>query len=138
MDIIRYSIGPHEVIIEGDLLVLRFVGPYLPDEAKQILTLTDQVFRKQGSVYYVANVTRGDMLGPQTRRVLATWQYLGQYTAVMVGTSLAQRAVLALVSSAQRLLSSKPSPFIHFCATEQAARELIAKLREARLPASLQ
>jgi hypothetical protein len=135
MDIIRRKIGLHEVEIEGDIMHVRLGGPYLPEEARQFMTLSDQIFREHGSIYSLADLASAQPPGPETRRVLATWPYLGEYVSVMYGANLVQRAILQLLSSAKRLLSSTPTPLVQLCATESEARQFIADHRRLRAAA---
>lgn len=97
-------VGPHEVRLEGDLLCVRFVGPYLPDEARQILTLGDQLYRQHGGCYMLADARLGHAPGPETRRVIAMWPYLGTYVAAVHGAGTGLRALTTLMVGAQRLL----------------------------------
>jgi hypothetical protein len=108
MAIVRHKIGPHEVDVEGDVMHVHMRGPYLPDEARQFLRLSDQIFREHGTMYSLANMAGAPTPSPETRRVLATWEFLGDYVSVMYGVGTVQRAILSLILSAQRLLGSGP------------------------------
>lgn len=131
MDIVRRKIGSHEVEIEGDVMHVRFRGPYRPDDAREILTLSDQIFREHGTMFSLADLAYAQQPGPETRRVLATWPYLGEYVGIMYGASVAHRAVIRLVASAHRLLrpARTPTPLIEICATEADARQVVDRHR---------
>lgn len=139
MDTIRRQIGPHQIEVQGDLLRARQCGPYLPAEAREFLELSDQIYRQHGSLYTLTDVTQAQTPGPETRRILATWPYLGDYVSVMYGVklSLAHRAIMQLADSAYRLLtpvSRRRNMTLHFCATEAEALQFIAQHRQNRRP----
>lgn len=97
-------IGPHAVSQHGSLLHVRFAGPYLPEQAQQILSLADQLYRAYGGAYLLADVSRNPPPPPETRRVIARWPYLGRYVAALYGANAAIRVMTTLMLSAQRLL----------------------------------
>ena len=129
MSSIEYNIGRHLVCFEEELLVVRLVGPYLPEAATQLLQLVDQQFREHGRVFLVVDVSESDLPGPETRRVVASWPYLGRYVAVMFGLGTLSRAATQLILSAQRVLGSSVRPDVHFCSAESEAHALLRKLR---------
>lgn len=129
MSSIEYNIGRHLVGFEEELLVVRLVGPYLPEAATQLLQLVDQQFREHGRVFLVVDVSESDLPGPETRRVIASWPYLGRYVAVMFGLGTLSRAATQLILSAQRVLGSSVRPDVHFCSAESEAHALLRKLR---------
>lgn len=130
MDIARHHIGSHEVFSEGDILHVQFRGVYAPEDARQIMSLGDRVFRDHGAVYLIGDLSASALPGAETRRVLATWPYQLGYVGVMIGTNLAQRAFLQLIVSAERLLNKSPKLLIHICATEADALAFIAQHRQ--------
>ena len=97
-------IGPHEVSLHGSLLHIRFASAYLPDEARQVLSLADQLYRTYGGAYLLADVSRNPPPPPETRRVIAKWPYLGSYVAALYGATAPVRVMTTLMISAQRLL----------------------------------
>lgn len=135
MEITRRKIGPHEIEIEGDVMRVRPVGPYLPDEAREFLTLSDEIYRKHGSMFSLADLGRAEPPGPETRRILVTWPYLGEYVSVMYGASMAQRAIMRLISGAHRLIGSKTAPRVEICASEAEALQCIETYRRRRVRA---
>ena len=101
------QIGPHQVHVQDDLLFIRFIGPYLPEEARQVLALADQMYRTYGGCYMLADVRQGGPPGPETRRVIGTWPYLGTYVAALFGVNSAIRVLTTLLVGAQRLLGTR-------------------------------
>jgi hypothetical protein len=129
MSSIQCTIGRHQVLIEQDVLWARIIGPFLPDAATQLLQLVDQQFREHGRVFLVVDVSESDLPGPETRRVVASWPYLGRYVAVMFGLGTLSRAATQLILSAQRVLGGPVRPDVHFCSSESEAHALLRKLR---------
>lgn len=127
------QINRHEVRLEGDILRVRFVGPYLPDEASRILTLADEIFRRHGRVFLLADVAASGPPGPETRRVIGTWNFLGRYAAVAFGASLAVRTVFHLVVGAQRALGHTSPMLTHISTAEPEARAWIDAQRRQQV-----
>ena len=105
------------------------MGPFVPEAATQLLQLADQQFREHGRVFLFVDVSESDLPGPETRRVMASWPYLGRYVAVMFGLGALSRAATQLILSAQRVLGGPVRPVVHFCSSEFAAHALLSKLR---------
>lgn len=123
------QVGGHAAWLEGDILGVRFVGPYLPEEARQILSLADQIYREHGRVFLLADVSQSVPPGPETRRIIGTWSYLGRYAAVAFGANLAIRTIFRLVVSAQSALGYRSPILTHIAASEAEARTWIAEQR---------
>jgi hypothetical protein len=126
---IHYNLGRHLVCFEEELLVVRLIGPYLPEAATQLLQLVDQQFHEFGRVFLLVDVTQSELPGPETRRVVASWPLLGRYVVVLFGLGMLARGATQLILSAQRALGSTPGPDIHYCSSEPEARALLHKLR---------
>ncbi len=123
------QIGSHAVSVDEDVMVVRYQGEYLAEDARQILTLADQIYSAHGRVFLLADVTHTNMAGPETRRIVATWNYLGNYHSVVFGASLAIRTIIQLMMAAQRTLGSGP-PFVATVkATEAEARAWVEEER---------
>ena len=122
-----FNIGPNQVQIEGKVLHVKLIGPYLVEHAREILTLTDRIYREQGMVLMLLNLAESIPPGPETRKLLATWPVAGPYPVVIYGAGILQRAALQLVLSAMRLLARGSIPEVHVFSTESAARAWIAK-----------
>ena len=129
MSSIRCSIGRHQIWVEQDVVRAHIIGPILPDAATQLLQLADQQFREHGRVFLFVDVGDSDLPGPETRRVIASWPYLGRYVAVMFGLGTLSRAATQLILSAQRVLGGPVRPTVHFCSSESEAHAMLVKLR---------
>lgn len=124
------QVGDQQATIEGDILFMRFSGDYKPEEAQQLLSLGDAIYREQGRVFLLADLTKLQTLGPKTRKVLANWPYLGPYQGVGFGVSLPLRAVAQLVLAAQRAIGVGPPLSVQTFATETEARAWIDQERQ--------
>ncbi len=126
----RPQVGPHDVEIEHNVMHIRFRGPYVVDEARQFLQLCDELFRTHGAVYILTDVKNTAPPGPETRRILATWPYLGEYVSAIYGVGAVQRAVMLLTASVHRLLGvTTTAPLYRMFATEAEARQFIDQHR---------
>lgn len=123
-------IGPHELSLTGSILHIRFAGPYLPDEARQVLSLADQLYRIYGGAYLLADVSRNPPPPPETRRTIAKWPYLGAYVAALYGATAAVRVITTLMISAQRLLRANQPIITELFNTEAEARAWLAEQRQ--------
>ena len=127
MDSSAFNIGPNQVQIDGRILHVKLVGPYLAEHARDVLTLADRIYREQGMVFMLLNLAESIPPGPETRKLLATWPVAGPYPVVIYGAGMLQRAALQLVLSAMRLLARGAIPEVHVFSSEAAARAWIAK-----------
>lgn len=114
--------GQQSFAVVDDVLWMKFQGEYTPDEARELLGIADDIYRKRGRVFLFADLTHLKVFGPETRRALATWKYLGTYTGVAFGVSLPLRAIGQLVLGAQRLLGLGPALNGEVFSDEAAAR----------------
>lgn len=129
MSSIQCNLGRHQVAIEQDVLRARIIGPILPEAARELLQLVDQQFRAHGRVFFLVDVSGSDLPGPESRRAVASWPFLGRYVIVMFGLGTLSRAATQLILSAQRVLGDPVRPTVHFCSSESEAHALLARLR---------
>lgn len=126
------QIGQQQAFLDGDVLLLRLCGEYTPDEARQVLTLADGLYREHGQVFILIDMTNMHTFGPETRKVVASWKYLGVYSGAGFGLSLVLRAAGKLVMAAQRLIGTGPQFAGETFATEAEARAWLALERKKR------
>ncbi|MBL9008752.1 MAG: hypothetical protein JNJ46_31120 [Myxococcales bacterium] len=127
-------IGPHQVQVDGEAIFVSFSGPYLPDEARQLLTLADGLYRKYGAVVLVADVSQLGSMGAETRRVVGTWPFLGIYQTIVYNATKPLRILLDLMSAARRLLGLKNPVQLQLVATHREAVSWLAEQRRLRNP----
>ena len=127
MDSSTFHIGPNQVQIDGCILHVRLIGPYLAEHARDVLTLADRIYREQGMVFMLLNLAESIPPGPETRKVLATWPVAGRYAVLTYGAGILQRTAMQLILSANRVLSRSLAPDVLFFSSESAARAWIAK-----------
>ena len=125
-------VNKHLVRVEDDLIFVRFMGRYEPDDAKMILTLMERIYHERGSVFFLGDLTQAETPGPATRRLIAEWVYPWDVlTASYFGASWTLRAVATLIHSAVHLMRRKPvSTF--YAKTEAEARAWIDEQRLAQ------
>ena len=121
-------IGKHVIRIEGDVFVGQFIGVYAVEEARQILGICDELFRRHGTVFMLGDLRSVEPPPPETRKLIAHWPVLGRYVLVAYGLSIANQAIVKLMTAARRLLGNPPLD-IYVVESEAAGRALIAELR---------
>ena len=131
----NYLIGLNTLVVDGDTLYLKSVGPFLPADAAAYCGVAEQVMKIHGEVYFVTDLSQAALMPAQTRRSLAEWARQHRATAVVYyGTSVPLRAVATLLLSAARLFSGGNRSVELFLDSEQEARAAIAQIKAAKLP----
>lgn len=124
-------INKHLVTVEGDILLVRFIGPYQPDEARTITAIMDRIQKERGRVCFLGDLTHAVAPGPGTRRVFVEWQHAGEFpNAAYFGAIWPVRTVAILIHSAMRLMGKKPAPS-YYSKTEAEARAWLSEQRQA-------
>lgn len=126
------QLGHHPMQIEGDVVFVRFQGPYAPAEARQLLLLADEIYRRHGLMFLLADITSAVPPSAETRRIIAECKPVGRYQAALFGGSIALVAATRLMMTAQRLLGRGLTIEFHLLQTEAEARAWIAEQRRLR------
>lgn len=121
-------IGRHLIQVEEDVLLGKFFGVYELEDARQILGICDDLFRRHGTVFMLGDLSGVEPPPPEARKLIARWPLLGRYVLVGYGLSVAIQAIIRLMSSARRLLGNSPLE-VYIVEDEAAGRRLIAELR---------
>ena len=125
----EWKIGRHTLRIDpGRVAYIRYQGVFHIEEATEMVKIMHTAFGKAPS-YIINDMAEIGAPDGQTRKLLAT--FLAEHDVVVlvnVGASALIRALSALVGSAMRVLHNRPHP-VHFVATQEEARALIASLR---------
>lgn len=125
-------INQHGVKVDGDVLFIRFIGEYAPDEARTIMTLLCRLYEEHGHVFFLGDVSQAAVPGPETRRVIAEWRLPGDnLPSAYFGASWTIRAVTSLIHSAMRMLGRNTSPS-YYAKTEAEARAWLDEQRQAQ------
>src|SRR5262249_12471695 len=122
-------IGPHLVTVEGDTVHIRFHGPYLPAEAKQVVSLIGNILLEQSAVYLLIDLSRADMPSMETRRVLSQAPASVQaITSVYYGVNFFTRAMAVLIHRMLTLVSKRDFK-VFFATDESDGRRILESLR---------
>lgn len=118
--------GRHSLRVDGDVLVVRFVGDLSADDGRQMLAICEQVIAQHGQAYMLALVDEAGSIDPQFRRQLMTWMKTNPLLAIAnVRASWVARTVGILLTNAIRLtgLAGYASAFFD---SEEGARRWLA------------
>lgn len=131
------QIGPHQIRVDGNVLHIHFQGPYLPDEAKQALSLLKRVQAEQGPVYLLINLAHTGVPSLETRRILSQADtHLMVQANVYYGVSFLTRAIAILIHRMLSLISNQDAK-VFFVSDESEGLRKIQGLRlEPAQPAS--
>ncbi len=127
MDSPIFYIGRNQAQLNGKVLHLKLIGPYLAEPAREILTLADRIYREQGMLFMLLDVSQSIPPTPEVRKLVATWPVAGRYAVLTYGAGILHRTAMLLILSANRLLSRSLAPDVLFFSSEAAARAWIAK-----------
>ena len=131
---VSYQIGPNTLVVDGDTLYLKSVGPFFPMAAEAYCRIAEQVMQTHREVYFVTDLSQAALMPSQTRRYLAEWARQHRAEAVIYyGASLPLRAVAVLLLNAARLFSGGPRAVELFLDSEQEAKAAIAQIKAAKL-----
>lgn len=135
MDVEWVAIGKHRIAIEESVLISAISAPWTRDEMQAYLALVADVYKRTGPVYLLTIIKPGYALSPEARKYIAEWGKQNPDAVVgnvIVGASLAVRAVLRLAQAAAQLI--RPSRLeLTLLDTEEQGRAWIAADQHARL-----
>ncbi len=138
MDAECAEIGKHRITVEDSILIGAISSPWTRAEMQEYFALVLDVYKRRGPVYLMTIIKPGYALSPEARKYIAEWGKQHPDVVVgniVVGASLAIRAVLRLAQAAVNLLS--PSRIeLTLVDTEEQARAWIAHDQEARRAAA--
>lgn len=124
-------IGPHLVIVEGELVIIAEQSVWALDEMVQLLAILDRLFMQHGRIFLLDNMSNGLSVPPETRRYVIEWLKNHKIAAISaVGTGAVVRATVQLILRGAQLLGAK-LPLIHFCDTLSEGRTWIDAQRQA-------
>lgn len=127
------TIGKHQVEIEGDTLLVRWVGIPSLAELQQVGALNEQVIAQQGRVFYVMDMRQAGVPSPEARSYLRSWA-VGKpiIGPVVFGMSLPIRAILTMILRGMQLKNKYKRFESAFVKDETEARSWVAKVRARR------
>lgn len=124
------SIGNHRVLIDEDILLIRFVGDISIEHARAITVLQEQIIARHGHLFAITDLSAGGTFSPEGRRFLGEWNKkfsiagLAQY-----GGSLVARVTAILMLGAIRALRGHV-PDIKYVSDEAEGRAWIGAQRQ--------
>lgn len=131
MDRVQH-IGPHEYLFSEGILSFAPRGAVLPEHATQLVVLFQQHTRPSQTLPCLFDLTGAPTPAPEARRVIVEFfrSFKPRILIATYGASLRLRAMLALVSSAARVLGGYQLRVAHF----EQRDEALAHLRRALAP----
>jgi hypothetical protein len=116
-------LGSQTARIEGDLVVLKWVGEIFPDDVTDLHALMDSMLADHDIVFLVVDATEARSVGAEARRRAASWSNAYRLGGIAVfGAGLTVRTLVTLVQALQKILFPKNMFVMEFVQTEQTAR----------------
>ncbi len=133
------AIGPHQVWRRGDLLEIRFAGPFTYEQVMQLRELMLAVRRDHPGCYMLADASGLTGITAEARRAMSDWSRSNPVErlsgAGVYGVNFAMRTLIMLTVSAVRFMTRREVS-LHFAADEAEALAWIAERRAAGGPAA--
>ena len=127
------TVGKHQVEINGDTLLVRWVGAPSLAELQAIGGLQDQLIAEYGRVFYVMDMRRAGIVAPEARLFLkdraAPRPIIGP---VVFGMSLPVRAILTLILRGIQLKHQYKRFESAFVKDEAEALSWVVRVRKRR------
>ena len=125
-------VGPNDVQVVDDTILVRYHGTLLPSEAKALLDRVDQLGTRFPIVYLLGDLTDAAPPPADARKVLAAWHVSGfECITIYFGGNLLLRTASQLILSAMRIIGRTTLETHHF-ATEVEAFAFLNARRETR------
>lgn len=120
-------IGPHSVIVEGDIARLTLAGDLDLDQIKSITAILEGIAREHGSWGGLVDVRGLGKVSPEARHHGGAWtQKWVNFATAVFGASVAARVVVTLISRAAELATGR-SRNVAFFKTETEAAAWLRK-----------
>jgi len=111
------------VHIQGNLLMLTWVGELLPEHVDDIHACLERMQKGHDTLFLLVDATGGTRLGPEARRRAASWHLVHHVKAVSIfGASTTVRAMAYIATALLKIFSPRSAIAVQFHRTEQAAR----------------
>lgn len=111
------TVGPHQVCIDGDTVLIRWMGTPEYDHVRAIHLHYEQALATYGRLFAINDMRHSGMPSSQTRKWIAEWALRYQSVIVVTnfGASLAIRAIQMMVLRGLALLGNRPAlEVVHF------------------------
>lgn len=127
--------GPHELVLHGDVVLIRLRGDVTLPDIATLYEHLNQVVHKYGQFSLIADVRDGSTITPEARRYAGQHRFGRRLIVVAIfGVGPVMRALIAMiVRSAALLAPTAELPLTRFVATENEAWALIDRSKQAQI-----
>ena len=126
-------LGTHRLLIQGDVIRLRVIGSFRPQDLLAYIQVRDQLLKVQSHVYTLLDLSEGTELPAETRRLATSDGFRDKNNDHRValayyGVTPIKAGVVRLALAAIRTVTRRELRFQVF-GSEEAARQWIDTLR---------
>lgn len=124
------TIGAHQLRIEGDTLLIRWIGIPQLEDVRSIGHQLELLLAEHGRLFIINDMRQSGLPSAKARQWLAKWALNLPITAIInFGTSLPIRALQSLIFRASMLLGNQSKVEIVHCSSEAEALAWVAARR---------
>ena len=126
-------LGTHRLLIQGDVIRLRVIGSFRPQDLLAYIQVRDQLLKVQSHVYTLLDLSEGTELPAETRRLATSDGFRDKSNDHRValayyGVTPLKAGVVRLALAAIRTVTRRELRF-QILSSEEAARQWIDTLR---------
>ena len=126
-------LGTHRLLIQGDVIRLRVIGSFRPQDLLAYIQVRDQLLKVQSHVYTLLDLSEGTELPAETRRLAVSDGFRDKKNDHRValayyGVTPLKAGVVRLALAAIRTVTRRELRF-QILSNEEAARQWIDTLR---------
>ena len=126
-------LGTHRLLIQGDVIRLRVIGSFRPQDLLAYIQVRDQLLKVQSHVYTLLDLSEGTELPAETRRLATSDGFRDKNNDHRValayyGVTPIKAGVVRLALAAIRTVTRRELRF-QILGSEEAARQWIDTLR---------
>jgi len=130
---VELPLGTHRLLIQGDVLRLRIIGSFGPQDLVAYMKVRDQLLKVQSHVYTLLDLSEGTELPAETRRLATSDGFRDKNNDHRValayyGVTPIKAGVVRLALAAIRTVTRRELRF-QILGSEEAARQWIDTLR---------
>jgi len=130
---VELPLGTHRLLIQGDVIRLRIIGSFGPQDLVAYMKVRDQLLKVQSHVYTLLDLSEGTELPAETRRLATSDGFRDKNNDHRValayyGVTPIKAGVVRLALAAIRTVTRRELRF-QILGSEEAARQWIDTLR---------
>lgn len=128
--VVEHWVGRHQIVIDGDRVVLRLRGPYPPEDFLAIRALMEGYTEQYDQVYLVINVREVEPFPAETRKAWAQWiknMHRTPPIVAIVGASFTMRTIVKMMTAVRRIVAPHTPSATLFHTEEEAVSFLEAR-----------